>query len=215
MNALNRHNESGKVFVKGMASEEFTCDRITITITFHCKGVSGAKASETVTAQCERFLQRLSESGVDITAIRLHDDSIDQPSYRDDDKVRASRTLKFDSAACALVIDYILKTIQEEHLDAELSTDYYLSNEEELRKCLRKKAIEDSKENAELLACAAGKKIVGVDTIDMCHHQMRANLAMGISMNDEHDELMCLFSRRLSMPTEKLEEEIEVTWLIG
>lgn len=215
MNALNSHNESGKVFVMGKASEEFTCDRITITITFQCKGVSGAKASETVTAQCERFLQRLSESGVDITAIRLHDDSIDQPSYRDDDKVRASRTLKFDSEANALVIDYILKTIQDEHLDAELSTDYYLSNEEELRKSLRKKAIEDSKDNAELLACAAGKKIVGVDTIDMSNHQMRATLAKGISMNDEYDDIMCLFSRRLSMPTKNLEEEIEVTWLIG
>ena len=74
----------------------------------------------------------------------------DRPSYRDDDKVRASRTLKFDSEANALVIDYILKTIQDEHLDADLSTDYYLSNEEELRKCLRKKAIEDSKEDSKL-----------------------------------------------------------------
>ena len=215
MDSLNSHNELGKVFVEGKASEIFTCDRITITITFQCKSVSDAKASETVTAQCERFLQRLSESGIDITAIRLHDDSIDQPPYRNDDKVKASRTLKFDSEANVRVIDFILKTIQNEHLDAGLSTDYYLSNEEELRKCLRKKAIEDSKENAELLACATGKKIVGVDTIDMSNHQMRGNLAKCISVDDTFYDIASIFSKRLSMPIKNLEEEIKATWLIG
>ena len=141
------------------------------------------------------FCSGYQESGIDITAIRLHDDSIDQPPYRNEDKVKVSRTLKFDSEANVRVIDFILKTIQEEHLDAGISTDYYLSNEEELRKCLRKKAIADSKENAELLACAAGKRIVGVDTINMSNHQMRGNLAKCISVDDTFYDIMSMFSK--------------------
>ena len=85
MGILHNSDESGKVFVKGKASEKFTCDKVTITLTFYCKAIFGAKASETVMAQCEKFLQRLAESGVDISAIRLHNDNINYPSYRNEE----------------------------------------------------------------------------------------------------------------------------------
>ena len=134
MGSLNGSHISGKVFVKGKASEEFICDMVTITITFHHKELSGAKASQETTKQCEQFLKRLAESGVDIAMLRLHNDSIDRRSYSDEEEVNASRTIQFDSQASATTVNFILKIIQDELLDAEFSTEYYLSNEEELRK---------------------------------------------------------------------------------
>ena len=130
--------------------------------------------------------------------------------------MEASRTLKFESAAKISMIDLLLKIIQEEHLDAYLSTDYSLSNaEEELRKYLRKKAVENSKENAELLAHAAGKEITGVDAINMDSDQPYVFLAKRVSADSEVDGMMTCFSQKLSMPVEEREEQVEVTWLIG
>lgn len=211
----NSNAESGKVYVKGKAAGKYTCDMVAIKITFYSSSVSASKASEAVMIQCEKFLQRLEEAGIDITMIRLQDDSVDQPSYRDEDHVKATRTLKFDSDAHADINNFILKVIQEEHIDADISTDYYLSNEGEIRKQLRAEALKDSRENAELLADAAGKTIVGIDTIDMSHHHIRVSLAKSVTIEDDADCLYSIFSRKLSMPTKDIEEEVEATWLLG
>ena len=209
------NTESGRVFVKGKATGKYTCDKVAIKITFYCANTSAAKATETMMSQCEKFLQRLAEHGVDISTIQLQKDSIDQPGYRNEDKSKASRTLNFDCDATATINNLILKIIQDEHLDAEISTDYYLSNEDELRRKLRSEAMADSKENAELLAQAANKTIVGVDTIDMSNHPSRVSLAKSITIDDKIDCMFCLFSKKLSMPTRDIEETVEVTWLLG
>jgi uncharacterized protein YggE len=166
-------------------------------------------------SQCEKFLQRLAEHGVDISTIQLQKDSLDQPGYRNEDKSKASRTLKFDCDATATINNLILKIVQDEHLDAEISTDYYLSNEDELRRKLRSEAMADSRENAELLAQAANKAIIGVDTIDMSNHPSRVSRAKSITADDKIDCMFCLFSKNLSMPTRDIEETVEVTWLLG
>lgn len=210
------NNDSGKIYIKGTASEQYTCDRVRLEIKFYCSGLSGAKASESVMAQCERFLEHLSNTGMDIKQIQLENDRISQASYRDDEKVTASRTLKFDTVATAEMNNFILKLIQKEHLDAEVSTSYYLSNENELRKQLRVRAITDSKENADLLAAVAGKRVIGVDTIDIDAegHTSIAERSRSLVSSGSIDDVFCIFSRDLSMPTKKLEEEATVTWLI-
>lgn len=210
------NEESGKVYVKGKAAGTYTCDKVTIRIEFYCSDTSTAKASEAVMAQCEKFLQKLKEAGVDIALIRLHDDRISQPSYRGEDRVKATRTLKFDSDAHADINNFILKVIQDEHIDADISTDYSLSNENEIRRQLRAEALTDSRENAELLAKAAGKTIVGVDTIDMEHRSLRVSPAKRAAMNKDMAGLLeCFSSRELSMPTQHIEEEVQAVWLIG
>ena len=207
--------ESGKVYVKGKAAGEYTCDKVTIKITFYCSGVSAAKASESVLQQCEKFLKALEEAGMDIAPIRLHDDSVERSSYRDEERVKATRTLNFDSNAHADINHFILKVIQDEHIDADISTDYYLSNEDAIRKQLRAQALTDSRENAELLAKAAGKSIVGIDTIDMNHHHIRTSLAKSVAVLNSIDCIDGIFSSKLSMPTKVVEEEVEAAWLIG
>lgn len=213
--SCDNKNESGRVYVKGKAAGKYTCDKVAIKVIFYCTNASAAKAAETMMSQCEKFLQRLSEHGVDIATIRLQDDSIDQPSYRHEDKTKASRTLKFDCDATATINNLILKVIQDEHLDADISTDYYLSNEDELRRKLRSEAMADSRENAELLAQAANKTIVGVDAIDMCNNPSRVSHVKSITVDDSADDILCLFSKKLSMPTRDIEETVEVTWLLS
>lgn len=213
--SCDNKNESGRVYVKGKASGKFTCDKVSIKVIFYCTNASAAKAAETMMSQCEKFLQRLSEHGVDIATIRLQDDSIDQPSYRHEDKTKASRTLKFDCVATASINNLILKIIQDEHLDAEISTDYYLSNEDELRRKLRSEAMADSRENAELLAHAANKTIVGVDAIDMCNNPSLVSHVKSITVDDSADDILRLFSKKLSMPTRDIEETVEATWLLS
>ena len=208
------NNESGKIYIKGTASEKYTCDRVRLEIKFYCSGLSGAKASESVLSQCEHFLECLSNAGMDIKQIELDGDRISQATYRDNDKVTASRTIAFDTEANAEINNFILKLIQENHLEAEVSTSYYLSKENEFRKQLRAQAIADSKENADLLAAAAGKRVVGVDTIDMDALVARVKHSRVSAPAGALDEIFCIYSRDLSMPTKQLKEEATVTWLI-
>lgn len=214
MNENITTNVAGKIYTKGAASESYTCDQVTFEIKFYCSGVTGSKATENVLNQCERFLECLSNAGVDIQQIQLEKDQIRQSSYREDEKITGSRTLKFSAEAKAEINNYILKIIHEEHLDAELSTTYSLSNENDLRKQLRMRAIADSRETADMLAEAAGKRIVGVDTIDVNGHTIHQKEKKRIAVSGGVDELFCIFSRELSMPTKDLNEEVEVTWLI-
>lgn len=206
---------AGRVYVKGRSVGKYTCDRVSITVTLYCDSHSASKASETMMAQCETFLMRLEEFGIDISLVHLDKDNVEHSTHRDKDRITASRKLKFDSEANATLNNLLIRIIQDEHLDADVSTNFYLSNENELRKGLREAAIADSKENAELLARATGKTIVGVYTIDMPHHHSRALSTKSLTVNDDVDELFCVYSRKLSMPIRDLEETVEVTWLLG
>lgn len=84
-----------------------------------------------------------------------------------------------------------------------------------MRRKLRSEAMADSRENAELLAQAANKTIVGVDAIDMCNNSSRVSHVKSITVDDSADDILCLFSKKLSMPTRDIEETVEVTWLLG
>lgn len=209
-------SDARKIFVKGKASESFVCDKVEIELKFFAESPIAAKASESVAKQCEKFLQRASKSGIDISMIRLNDDSISQNSYRDDDYVRATRTLKFDADAAVSIINLILSIIQEEHIDAAVKTDYYLSNENELRRELKAKALEDSREIAKLLAESVGERIDGIYSVDMNARHPIYHMAKSVAVSaDGFGGINELLSSRLSLPTELLEEEIEVTWLLA
>ncbi len=216
MSAYENSNTSGKIFTKGKASGKFTCDRMSVTIKFRQSALSAAKASQAVTNQCERFLQRFAEAGADLAKIQLTEDDIS--AYHEEEKNAASRTLAFDCEAKADMINLLLKIIQDEYLDADISTRYFLSNEDDLRKSLRAEAVRSSKENAELLAHAAGKEIIGLDAIDMgcslSSHYKGGDFSLTPSA---YQDLMYCFSysQKLSLPEKKLEEQVEAVWILG
>lgn len=210
---MNLINESGKVFVKGKAAGQYTCDRVAIKLEFYSVSASGAKAVEENLAQCERFLECIEKYGIDISEIRLQNDKVENPSYREDEKIKASRTIKFDMKAKPETINLILRVLQEENLNVTLSTDYYLSNEAEKRRELKGLAILNSRENAEIVAMAAGRRISCVDTIDIANQQIRPRR----KKDTVWDDVLSLFdkpSEKLSMPTLDIEEEVDVAWCL-
>ena len=93
----------------------------------------------------------------------------------------------------------------------DLSTEYYLSGEDELRKSLRENAVADSRANAELLARAAGRTITGVDMIDLSErHPRPMRSSRDLSEQEFQQLLRCPLphSRKLSIPEKELEEEV-------
>lgn len=214
MKSIYSENPSGKVYVQGKASGKYPCNQVEFTVEFRRTDTSAAKASSEVTSQCERFLRRLSEAGVDITGILLVEDSITSASYDTDDTMRVTRELQFVTTALASTNNLLLKIIQEEHLDVRLSTKYGLSNEDDLRQALRVKAVEDSRATARLLAEADGYSISGIDSINIDHRAKSQHLARGVAVGSCQEELMSL-SQRLSAPTKELDEEVDVIWLLA
>ena len=213
MYSIQSDNPSGKVFVQGQAVRNYPCDQVEFTIEFRSKNTSAAKASSQVTEQCELFLQRMHESGVDISEIVLKNDKISANSYSEDDLVKASRELQFVSKADVVANNLILRFIQEEHLDANLSTDYSISNEDEIRRMLRAEAVADSKANAELLAAADGRRIAGIDSINIDSRERHRNLAKSITIGGQLE--LPTLSQELSVPIKELKETVDVVWLLG
>ncbi len=213
MKYTERNETAGRIFVKGTAKKTFTCDRVNITITFFSNGLSCGKTSETAMAQCEKFLQRLSDKGIDLSQLTLENDSISQ-HHHDTAQVSASRTVCLRSEARVSVINFLMEIIQQEHLEAEISTHYDFSDESALRRTLLSEAIADSRANAELLATAAGKTIIGVDFIDMNTHT-RPSRRNALLQPEGFASIMHCFSKELSLPEKEISETVEVAWLIG
>lgn len=174
-------NSSGKVFVQGQAVRSYTCDEVEFTITFRCRNTTASKAVAHITAQCEQFLQHMKDAGMDISSIILKDDQVSTTYYsNNDDAIRATRELCFTSSVAAATNNLILCFIRDNHLDADLSTKYSLSNEPALRRQLRAEAVIDSRENAELLAMANGYKVIGIDSIDIGERTQWKSMARSV-----------------------------------
>lgn len=90
----------GKIEITGHATRRVQCDAVELIITFDADAKSSRIASKQVLEQCELFLEKVEELGIDISKIRITDDSAHKHSYRDNNEYSAERTItlktKFD-----------------------------------------------------------------------------------------------------------------------
>ena len=211
----------GKIMVTGKAEKEYAPDQCNIDLEVEVERKTSVEASRVATEHCEQLLKCLQDLGLDISKIEIEQDSISKrSSYNSDERhYEAKKYLQVRTAADMVLINKIRGVIETGFEDVSFSTDFCVSNEQELRRSLLKDAISDSRAKAELLAESMGCRITGIDT---------ANLSGDEDVYDLTDEnaerFLCrrkdygagdiLLLDQLTPSRVRLDAEVKIVWLL-
>lgn len=158
----------GEIIVKGHATKEITCDTVVYTFEFTERAETIPEAAAKVDQEVERFLQIMSQNGIGVESFRSGSIKTDEGGYRHDGEPRfsASRTLHLTGEYSEANSNAFFALIAKEKFNIEFSRSPDFSSKIKVRQELLRKAMEDSKEKAELIAACAGKKVVGIKKVN-------------------------------------------------
>ena len=155
----------GKIITKGYASREVEYDHMEITMKFHVREYDTKTAIRKITEECEAFLKKMKDSGVDVSKIKAGSNSVEKDSYGEKRFVEAQRALTMEIPYDLNILDSIMKMTEADSLSADIDIDYSYSSEEETRNQLLKEATANARKKADLMAAATGTKVAGVERI--------------------------------------------------
>lgn len=208
----------GKLTITGRAEHEYQYDAMEITLNFSVQKSSTADALTAVLGQCEEFLAKVTSEGLSMENIRIENDSTRRNQRYDSGSVSfaAERAIKIRVPFSMDYANYLLSVVSEKGYDAAISTEYLLTNREEIHNELIKEALSDSRKKAELIAQSMGVKVVGIDTATIC--ESRDNIAL-LRAGAEHERGIASpqslsLSNQLGSPVTKESETVEAVWII-
>ena len=154
----------GKITVMGNAKKDFMPDKCRVSLNITSRKRKASEASKAVGDQCELLLAKLKEIGISPDALEISDDSIERHTAYDSDKITFESNRQITACMDADIkgVNVVRSIIENGFDNVTLDTNYYLSNENELRKELLKDAIADARSKADLIAAAAGCSITGL-----------------------------------------------------
>lgn len=203
-----------KLTITGKASDKFMPDTEQITIRFQYHAKNSAEASQKVLSECEAFLKELSEWGISPDHIHSSRDNINQEYFDRDFDVTTTREVKIELPFNMEFNNSIIELVQERQLNIDFDISYSLSNYQEIHNELLKKALEDSKKKAELIAGSMEQKITGIDKLDMSDRYddkdwMLCECERPFNLNDIRIPKL---SDKLKAPLMEESESVEVVW---
>ena len=174
--------------------------------------------------QCDCFLHRIAEAGVDISKVSMNDLSIDQRKVSNDTPgepirlvVQANKKIMISAPFHMAFINFIKNVIKDNQMDADFSTRFSFSDVDSLHKKLLREAIEDSKSKAEIIASAMGQKIIGIEEVSSdihsgCNIEENDSIQMSdiFAVLDNHS-----ISDQLSAKRTTVSERVEVIWIMA
>lgn len=210
----------GEIMVKGTASKEIICDTVVYTFEFSEKANTVPEAAEKVKQEVERFLQVMCAKGIAADSFQSGDISTNESGYRRDDEppCTASRTLHLAGGYKESDTNLFFSLIAEEHFNIAFSRETDASSKEEVRQDLLRKAVENSREKAEMIASCAGERVVGIKKVNANRNSFDED---DDAEFDDPESFMCREEDRAERLTNKLapstvteEVSIDVIWLI-
>ncbi len=160
-----REGNMGTIRVSGYAEKRVNADQTVYNITFLSKDVKSSAALDSVRKQCDAFLEKISEAGIDIARIHLDKDGVNENSYYESKAKTSRRVISFRTGFDPKINNRIIEIISQLNLNVEISTEYVLSGWKEIHEELIKKAVMDSKRKAELIAEANGQKVKYISSV--------------------------------------------------
>lgn len=204
----------GKITTLGKAQEECQYDIVCITVRFKALAKKSSEALDKVMNDCEDFLSYLHDNGVDIDSINAGKDELIQDHYRDETTVSATREIKIVLPYETTYVNSLLDDIRKHDYDCEIETEYELSDYDLIHEKLIKKAIEDSRHKAEMIADELNQKIVGIELVginkqyqnhEVYEHERGVSFMPSSHMN---------YSNKIGVATTQESENVEVVWQI-
>lgn len=213
----------GSIHVKGTAQKVVDYDLMRIRIGFHAEERSASDASEKVMKECEAFLSALKEKGVDISTFKLSNDSVREESMRTGDGRElyntASRAIQIDAEYNMSFVNMVREILNDSKSAVSFNIEYSLSDTDAICEQLQIEAIKSAKEQAENMACAIGKEIVGLISADKdiprTHSNANEEMFSHISACEACSTGDYSNSEELKATSTTLTEEIYTEWEIS
>ncbi len=204
----------GKLKITGNAERKFSCDAMKVTLTFSASEKTTALAAKTVREHCENFLLILQEQGIAISDISLEDDSVEEDELENGLEIAmARREISLKTSYHMPFINQLNELISTVSYNVYLGTNFYISNMPEVRRQLLKEAVEDSRNQAQMIADMMGQKITGIEKVTkndfhndmlwMCQENEYGGCRSKLSISDQ-----------LKSPERTESEHVEVVWNI-
>ena len=211
----------GKIMVVGQAEHEYSPDICRIDLNFEITRKTASEASNVCTERCEQLLKKLKEElGIDPSSIEQYSDRISRESdYHSNEVYYESRkSMCLYIPTNMRIVNTIRSIIGMGFEDVSFSTNYMVSNEEELNKELLKEAIADSRGRAELLAESMGLKITGVDSADLSGkedvYDLTEESERGLVRYKMSADGANSFSDQLKPEQIELSSKVKIVWLV-
>lgn len=154
--------------VRGNAKRTVKCDSVKYLFKFCADGNTASQATENVSHELEAFLKLMKEHDISPDLFRLAgNDTVKNYRNSENDPLYSAfrsveLTLTLDSANC----DGFVALISANDFHVEYHEEYFCSTIGEIHKELLSEAVNDSREKAEMIAACAGKKLLGIKTIE-------------------------------------------------
>lgn len=212
----------GKIITKGYARRKVDYDTMNISIKFSSRESQSRDAVRKVTEESELFLSKFKAGGVDISQIMAGNCSIDKNRYDDHKYTCAGKSMSLEVPYDLAFLDCIMKLVEKDSLNADVSVECSYSSREEIRSKLLEEAAENAKKKAELMARATGTKIAGIERIKMERYddyifdddeEDRSGNACGINLSEA---LGCERGLYTELKTETATEfaEVYIEWIL-
>lgn len=206
----------GTIKVIGNATRKVHPDVMKVDIVFEAQEKKSSYATRIVVEQCDRFLTRITDAGMDKDLITLDDsvNSTSRPRYRNESDVfEAERGIRIYLPYDAKILNDIVYILNEEDLNFRYNVRCEISNEEQIERELLAEAVKDSKARAEEIASSLSMELAGVKKIysndEYGDDFLFEESARKISVLGERERSV---SDDLNSIERKLEQSVVVIW---
>lgn len=155
----------GKLKITGKAVHEYRYDWTIIKIEFHGTASTASEALNRALEQCEDFLKKIRETGLDSRCIRSIGDEVIKDRYRETEKTEALREIRIAFPFSMETTNLIMDLVSSNSYDVKIRTDYKLKELAAIHDSLIKEAISDSRQKAEMYAESMGQKVTGIESM--------------------------------------------------
>ena len=211
----------GKIEIKGVASKTIEYDLMQIELNFHARENTPSAASKKALKECEDYLKALEKGGTDISKISLMSDRVEKEySHRNDSTEEyyiASRVLIIVSTFDMKTINNLHALANDQNIDLDIHIDFKLSNEDAIREELYIAALKDAQKQADSMAEAIGKKLIGLESANKNQPRKETGNWMEVLCQCLCEDHVTTYetSDKLGPSHTTLSEEIYTTWEIG
>ena len=199
-----------KINVSAGAAKEFDCDKMTVTFAVSVHDKESTRAAAVGKEQTEKLLAALEEkASIKPEDIVFERENVSNSYYREDRDFSFTKKLEF-SAKADMALVSILADIEKDLKYVGYDVDFSLSDRHAKEDEALAAATENSRRKAEAIAKGLGLKITGIDEV---------SFGGGMYFMCEQEKLMTLSaepqgrSALVALPKEKVESNIDITWM--
>ncbi|WP_407724895.1 SIMPL domain-containing protein [Ruminococcus sp. JL13D9] len=155
----------GTMKIIGKAERKFKCDRMTIDIRVIADEPTHDRAVHKCMNDSEALLNDLQSSGIELSQIMLNNHSVSTRHYDAKPYIEAERAIRIEASYDMKLINHITDLIEENHYNADIDTEFSVSNLADIHQQLIEEAFKDSRKKADAIASLTGQKVSGIDKV--------------------------------------------------